>query len=134
VLTPDVVFPQSVFYINFKRHMKPAYLHQWNLSLQRQVGNDWMVAANCIGTSSIHGQSGTEANPAIFLPGASCVINGRTFTPLLVDWKYQPAADFVSGKSNSRPVLRQYHAAWRRKHIQLQRAVDFPSSAVAAKA
>jgi hypothetical protein len=81
VLTPDVVFPQSVFYINFKRHMKPAYVHQWNLSLQRQVGTDWMVSANYIGTSAIHGQSGTEANPSIYLPGASCVINGRTYTP-----------------------------------------------------
>jgi hypothetical protein len=40
-----------------------------------------MVSANYIGSSTIHGQSGTEANPAIYLPGASCVVNGRTFTP-----------------------------------------------------
>jgi hypothetical protein len=80
-IAPDVVFPQSVFYINFKLHMQPAYVHQWNLSLQRQIGTDWMVSANYIGSSTIHGQSGTEANPAIYLPGASCVINGRTFTP-----------------------------------------------------
>jgi hypothetical protein len=80
-ISPDVVFPQSVFYITFKRHMQPAYVHQWNLSLQRQVGTDWMVAANYIGSSTIHGQSGTEANPSVFLPGASCMINGRSFTP-----------------------------------------------------
>jgi hypothetical protein len=80
-LSADVAFPQSVFYITFKLHQKPAYVHQWNLSIQRQVSNSWMASANYIGTSTIHGQSGTEANPAIFLPGASCVINGRTSTP-----------------------------------------------------
>jgi hypothetical protein len=40
-----------------------------------------MVAANYIGSSTIHGQSGTEANPSIFIPGASCTINGRSYTP-----------------------------------------------------
>jgi hypothetical protein len=81
VLTPDVAFPQSVFYITFKLHQKPAYVHQWNLSLQRQIGNSWVVAANYVGTSTIHGQSGTEGNPSIFLPGASCQIAGKTYTP-----------------------------------------------------
>jgi hypothetical protein len=81
VLTPDVTFPQSVFYITFKRHQQPAYVHQWNLSLQRQIGNSWVVGANYVGTSTIHGQSGTEANPAIFIPGTSCVIAGKTSTP-----------------------------------------------------
>jgi hypothetical protein len=81
VLSPDVVFPQSVFYITFKLHQKPAYVHQWNLSVQRQIGTSWVVAANYVGTSTIHGQSGTEANPAIFLPGASCTIAGKTYTP-----------------------------------------------------
>src|SRR5262245_9983784 len=75
VLMPDVLFPQSIFDIKFKLHMKPAYVHQWNLSMQRQIGNDWMVAANYIGTSTIHGQSATEQNPAIYIPGASTTGN-----------------------------------------------------------
>ena len=62
----NVVFPQEVFYINFNEEMSPAYVHQWNLSLQRQVGADWMVAANYVGNSSIHGQSATEGNPVIY--------------------------------------------------------------------
>jgi len=75
VLTPDVVFPQSIFYINFKLHMKSAYVHQYNLSLQRQVGTDWMVSANYVGNSTIHGQSATEANPSIYIPGSSTTGN-----------------------------------------------------------
>ena len=70
-LNSNAVFPQSVFYINFKWHLKPAYVHQWNLSLQRQVGTDWMLSANYIGNSTIHGQSATETNPSVFIPGAS---------------------------------------------------------------
>ncbi len=75
VINADVVFPEQVFYINFDQDFKPAYVHQWNLSVQRQLGTDWMVAANYIGNSSIHGQSATEGNPAIYIPGASTTGN-----------------------------------------------------------
>ena len=40
-----------------------------------------MVSANYIGNSTIHGQSATEQNPSIYIPGASCVINGRLLLP-----------------------------------------------------
>jgi hypothetical protein len=75
VFNADIAFPQEVFYINFNEEMKSAYVHQWNLSLQRQLGADWMVAANYVGNSSIHGQSATEGNPAIYIPGASTTGN-----------------------------------------------------------
>jgi len=93
-LNSNAVFPQSVFYINFKWHLKPAYVHQWNLSLQRQVGTDWMLSANYIGNSTIHGQSATETNPSIFIPGTGCVLNGQTFSPCS-----------TTGNTNQRRVL-----------------------------
>ena len=36
---------------------------------------------NYLGTSGIHVLGTEERNPAVYLPGASCVINGRTFSP-----------------------------------------------------
>ena len=74
-------FYEQVSYINYGAHLSSAYVHQWNLSVQRQVGTDWMVSANYVGNSTIHGQHAVESNPAIYLPGASCVIAGRTYTP-----------------------------------------------------
>src|ERR1019366_5825161 len=58
-----------------------SYLHQWNLSVQRQIGTNWLVTANYIGNSAMHLYAGLQANPAVYLPGASCVINGVAYTP-----------------------------------------------------
>jgi hypothetical protein len=44
----------------------------WNLSLQRQIGSDWVVSAAYIGSSSTHIWIQDQLNPAIFIPG-NCV-------------------------------------------------------------
>ena len=78
---PDVQFPLRVNYITFLENWKPLYVHQWNLSVQKQLGADWLVAGNYIGNSTIHVQGAFEANPVIYIPGASCVIAGVPYTP-----------------------------------------------------
>ena len=55
---------------------KPTVVNQWNLSLQRQLGTDWLVSANYIGSSTIHLMAGEEANPAVFLGLGPCTLNG----------------------------------------------------------
>ena len=57
------------------------YINQWNLSIQRQIGKDWLVAGNYIGSTGIHVLNSNEGNPAVYIPGSSCVINGANFTP-----------------------------------------------------
>ena len=47
----------------------PTYVNQWNLSIQRQLGQGWLVSANYLGTSTIHFISGESVDPAIFIPG-----------------------------------------------------------------
>src|SRR5262245_13033904 len=53
----------------------------WNLSFQRQIGKDWLVTASYIGTQTSHMWSQKPVNPAIYIPGASCVLNGQTYSP-----------------------------------------------------
>jgi hypothetical protein len=39
------------------------------------------VSANFVGNSTVHLWTGNQVNPAVYLPGASCVINGASFSP-----------------------------------------------------
>ena len=73
--TADVRFPDGVTYTSYARDYSPPYVHQWNLSLQRQLGTDWMVSANYVGNSTIHIPSDREMNYAIYIPGASTIGN-----------------------------------------------------------
>ena len=78
---PNMTFPAAGVYVTVPRDIKTPYVNQWDLGIQRQVGSDWMVAANYIGNELVHQWSTSELNPGVYLPGASCVIAGRTYTP-----------------------------------------------------
>ena len=49
---------------------------QYNLSLQKQVGTEWLVSANYIGTAGRHIWSLQQINPAVFLGLEPCTLNG----------------------------------------------------------
>jgi len=81
ILSPNVTFPVNGQVITFPLDPHPTYQNQWNLSLQKQLGQDWLVGSTYVGSNVIHLWSGAEINPGIYLPGASCVVNGATLTP-----------------------------------------------------
>ena len=57
------------------------YQQSWNLSIQRQVGKDWLVSGSYLGSNLIHLWGNQSLNPAINLAGATCNINGVTYSP-----------------------------------------------------
>ena len=63
-------FPAFGVYVNTPLDLQPTSLQQWNVSVQRQVG-EWLVAASYLGNHSTHLWRATELNPAVFGPGAS---------------------------------------------------------------
>ena len=67
-------------YVTTPSDFKPTYLHQWNMSIQRQIGADWLVTANYLGNSTIHLMTAAELNPAVFLGLGPCTINGVNYT------------------------------------------------------
>jgi hypothetical protein len=77
----NVAFPTAGVYTVIPEDAKTSYINQWNMSVQKQIGSDWLVTGNYIGSSVIHQMYEHEANPAVYLPGASCVIAGRTWSP-----------------------------------------------------
>jgi Carboxypeptidase regulatory-like domain/TonB dependent receptor len=61
---------------------KPMYVNQWNLSVQRQIGQDWLVSANYLGNSTIHMITSESVNPAVYLGLGTCTLpNGITYNP-----------------------------------------------------
>ena len=71
----DCTFPTAGAYVRFNTDdYKAMYSHQWNLSIQRQVG-DWLLSVNYIGNSSIHLGTSENINPALFLGLGPCTLN-----------------------------------------------------------
>ena len=61
---------------------KPMYMNQWNLSIQRQLGQSWLVSANYLGNSTIHLITSEEVNPAVYLGLGACILpNGVAANP-----------------------------------------------------
>src|SRR5262249_25885234 len=55
----DIAFPVFGSYVSSPiTDFHPMYVNEWNLSIQRQIGKDWLVTANYLGTSTIHLPSG----------------------------------------------------------------------------
>jgi Carboxypeptidase regulatory-like domain/TonB dependent receptor len=75
VYAHNLPFPLSATYVNTDMsNFHPVYMNQWNLSIQRQVGQDWLLSANYVGNSTIHMISGENVNPAVFLGTGPCTI------------------------------------------------------------
>ncbi len=74
----NITFPSQGAYATNNVHLKTTYLEQWNLSIQRQVGQNWLVSASYLGNNSIHLWTNTDLNPAVFLGTGPCTINTAT--------------------------------------------------------
>ena len=77
----NAVFPLFGSYRTDPFDSQPTYVNQWNLSVQRQVAQNWLVTANYLGTSTIHLVTVAPMNPAIFLGLGACTINGVNYNP-----------------------------------------------------
>jgi hypothetical protein len=53
---------------------------QWNLSLQKQLGTDWLVSASYLGNATTHLWTSKYINPAVFLGLGPCTLNGVSYT------------------------------------------------------
>lgn len=72
---PNAVFPASGQYITFPLNLHHMYHQQWDLSYQRQITSNWLVTAAYLGNKATHLRTSIEANPAVYIPGASTVAN-----------------------------------------------------------
>jgi carboxypeptidase family protein len=52
--TKSTPFQLNGGYDNVRQNAKSTYINQWNLSVQRQVGQNWLFAANYLGNQDVH--------------------------------------------------------------------------------
>ena len=73
----DATFTLPVsIYGTFERNWKVAQLATWNLTVERELGNNWLLRAAYLGNKGTHLSTAVdgganEANPAIYIPGQS---------------------------------------------------------------
>jgi len=69
---PDIPFPAFGTYVfSNLNNFHPTYVNQWNLSIQRQIGQNWLLTANYLGTSTIHFVSGENLNASVLVPNTA---------------------------------------------------------------
>ena len=81
-LSRDMTFPTFGAYITYPPDWKPLWVNQWNLSIQRQIGNDWLVTANYLGNNTFHLVTEDQLNPALYLGPSSTQGNTNQRRPL----------------------------------------------------
>ena len=71
-LSSNFVFPTSATYITSPLNIHPTYVEQWNFTLQRQIGSNWLLSASYLGNNAVHLWDSVQLTPAVYIPG-NCV-------------------------------------------------------------
>ena len=84
-VSKNAPYPAAGVFTTFNHDTHPPYVQQWNLGIQRQIRNDWLISASYIGNAIVHLYGSNELNPAIFFPGTAnasgqCFAEGYTLT------------------------------------------------------
>ena len=83
-------------------NFKPVYMNQWNLSVQRQMGNNWLLSANYVGNNTIHMISGEGENQSVFLGLGPCTL-ANSASGVLATTTYPVCS--TAANANARRVL-----------------------------
>jgi len=68
-LGPDAPFVRYGSFVAQQPDAKAATVYSWNLAVQRQLGNNWLVSATYVGNETAHLWVSEQLNPAVLVPG-----------------------------------------------------------------
>jgi hypothetical protein len=64
-------FPQPTTVLTIENGMRPPYVQQWNVSVEKSVASGYLIEVRYIGTKGTRLPRMIEANPAVYGPGAT---------------------------------------------------------------
>jgi len=111
----NIPFPTAGGYISSPlSDFKPTYVNQYNISIQRQLGKDWLLSANFLATGTIHMVSGTNLNPSISFGTGPCTLQQVNAAGAVAPVSYpdcsKAAANFRRPLYMQDPLKGQYYA------------------------
>jgi hypothetical protein len=68
VADKNLKFPTAGTYYSQPLDLKNTYVQQWNMSVQRRLGN-WSVTVNYLGSKTTNLWAARQANPIMYIPG-----------------------------------------------------------------
>jgi hypothetical protein len=113
---PKGVFPTLGTYVRMPlENYHAPYVNQWNLSVQRQLGRDWLMTVNYLGNSQIHVTTSNLLNPAMFLGLGACTLQTVNASGQVVSTNYPTCSttanqQFRRALSLQNPVQGNYYA------------------------
>jgi Carboxypeptidase regulatory-like domain len=79
VLDKNAPFLPAGLFLTNKPDLTTPQTYSWNLSIQHQVGRDWLISASYLATRAMHIWTQNSINPAQFLGLDPCTINGVSY-------------------------------------------------------
>ncbi len=71
-----VPFPEPMTLLVVSRNLHLPYAQDWNLNIQRSLGNDWLLQVGYVGTTGVRLPRFVEGNPAVYYPGVDTTSPG----------------------------------------------------------
>ena len=68
-LPADFPFPIGGTFVFMPVHVKPTYTQQWNLTVEKQLGESWRISGSYLGNKTTHLWLSHEVDPATYIPG-----------------------------------------------------------------
>lgn len=101
-------FAPGGIFINLPLNLRPTYVQQWNLAIEKQFSRDWLVSATYIGNLTTHLWLGYDANAPVFIPGSTCSkISSTTSTVVPVPGTGTFACSTTANEQARRPLFMQ---------------------------
>ncbi len=126
---PTFAFPQTLTLLTLDPHLSLPYAQDWNFTVQRSFGSDWLLDIGYVGTKGTHLPRFVEDNPAVYVPGQSTEANVNQRRLYSGCTLAQPAGcvygsvGLISGIANS-----NYHALQASLQKRFSRGFEFLAS------
>jgi hypothetical protein len=72
-------FPSAGQVYTVRADTKSPYSQSWSFTIQRQLGQEWLVSTTYTGSNLTHVWTNRALNPSTFFPGGPCTLNGVTY-------------------------------------------------------